>query len=160
MVGHVGDDVDDVKQARASERYRQLVDPVAVEVLVATDPWDAYRTANKVPNQLAVDLEWLPHGGSVYVAWAELTDSYETGKTPIADAHAVLRQAASAWLDRPGLPDGQHVERWVREATATLHSLFLCDGDFWRSPPAVTTTGNRKLGSSLIALGQQPIPWT
>jgi hypothetical protein len=124
---------EDSAQARESELYSLRLDPIARDVLAATDPWDAYREANKVSPQLTADFEWLPHGGEVLVAWAELADVYDTGKTPITDAHAALRQAASIWLDRPGLPNAEHIERWLRRAHDAAHALFRRDGDFWHS---------------------------
>ena len=76
----------------------------------------------------------LPHSGAVYVAWAELTDLYETGKTPMADAHATLRLAAARWLDRPSEPTADFIEQWASEASQTVGALYERDGNWWHDP--------------------------
>lgn len=82
-------------RARAAALFSERIDPIAREVLAARDPWDAHEAAGRVGAALSDELDWLPHAGGIYVAWAELEDLYETGKTPIPDAHAALRQAAT-----------------------------------------------------------------
>jgi hypothetical protein len=82
------------------------VDPLVRVVLDADDPGDAYRAASGIPDALVGALEWMPHGGSLYTTWAETTDLFETGKTPITDAHAALRRAATDWFARSGDPTG------------------------------------------------------
>lgn len=111
-----------------------MVDPIAHAVLDAAEPWDAYNAAETGRAALTEYLEWGPHGGAVYIAWAELADVYETGKTPIIDAHATLRKAATSWLDRSGLPSGSFIEGWISDANEAVRTLFERDGDFWRSP--------------------------
>ena len=76
----------------------------------------------------------LLHSGSVYVAWSELTDLYDTGKTPISEAHATLQKAATRWLDRPAEPDADFIERWASEASQAVAALYERDGNWWREP--------------------------
>ena len=76
----------------------------------------------------------LPHAGEVYVAWSELADVYETGKTPIPDAHSTLRLAAETWLDRPEQPDAGFIAEWVSDAADAVSSLFKRDGNWWYDP--------------------------
>jgi hypothetical protein len=70
----------------------------------------------------------------VHVGWSELADLYETGKTPIADAHATHRLAATRWLDRPAEPSTSFVEQWVSEASEGVGALFDRDENWWRNP--------------------------
>ena len=121
-------------QMRESELLAERVDPIAREVSGASDPWDAYAAANRIPTQLLDDMHWLPHGGEVYVAWAVLTDLYETGKTPIPDAHAALRRAADDWVQRSDVPTVEFIEGWLARVSDVTTSLFDSDGDWWRSP--------------------------
>jgi len=121
------------EQQRESELLSGGIDPIAREVLDLDDPWDAYHAAHRVEGALPEDWPELPHGGATYVAWAGLTDLYDTGKTPIADAHAALRKAASNWFERPGLPTGAFIENWLEETAAAVRSLVDRDGDWWRS---------------------------
>ena len=125
---------DEAEQARESELYGQKLDPIARKILTAEDPWDAYRIAGEAPGQLLHELEWLPHGGAVYICWAELADVFETGKTPIPDAYAALRRAASAWLDRSGLQGADDIEQWIELAGAEVGVLLRRDGDLWGGP--------------------------
>jgi hypothetical protein len=76
-------------------------------------------------------LDWLPHGGDLYATWAELTDLYETGKTPISDAHVTLREAATEWLTRAGDRTEASIEAWSEHTRTTVTSLFDRDGTFW-----------------------------
>lgn len=103
------------------------VDPIAQQVLEAQEPWDAYNLANTIPSTLVETLDWLPLGGRLYTTWAELTDLFENGKTPIPDAHAALRQAAADWLSRTG-PAGS--ESWLERTQAATRDLFDRDGTF------------------------------
>jgi len=80
------------------------------------------------------DLDWMPQGGAIYTAWAELTDLYDTEKTPIEDAYAALRQATADWLDRPGPPTGRFVNGWLERTQRVIRFLFDRDGGFRRSP--------------------------
>jgi hypothetical protein len=95
----------DVADLEREWRLLQEIDVVAREVLAATDAWDAYAAANGASGSLVDDLTWMPHGGQVYVAWAELTDLFEIGETPLERAHDVLRKAAIRWLQEPEKPD-------------------------------------------------------
>jgi predicted RNase H-like HicB family nuclease len=106
------------------------VDRLARSVLAAADPWQAYDFALKISAVLSEALE-LPNTGSAYVAWCELQDLFETGKTPEADAHAALRAAAEEWLARPDPVTEQHLEAWAEHARASASALFRRDGDFW-----------------------------
>ena len=75
------------------------------------------------------------HGGAVFIAWADLEDLYETGKTPIPDAHAALRQAAIDWLARPSVPNmAAYIEKWIAEADQIATAFVERDGGFWTSP--------------------------
>jgi hypothetical protein len=77
-------------------------------------------------------LDWGPHGGAVFVAWADLEDLYDTGKTPIPDAHAALRQAATGWLARPSGPImAAYIEDWIVDAGRTASAVIERDGGFW-----------------------------
>lgn len=106
----------------------RLVDAGAQSVLEVDDAWDAYRAACEIyPALLEHDL---PHAGAMYAAWAELTDVFETGRTPIPDAHAALCRAAAAWLRRPDTPTSEHVEHWLAFANGEVRSLYERAGDF------------------------------
>ena len=103
--------------------------------LDAEDPWDAYNSVVELRGALSDELDWLPHGGKVFMAWANLEDLYETGKTPIPDAHDAPRQAASEWLARPLGPNRAYIENWVASTGRAVKFFIERDGDFWRSPP-------------------------
>jgi hypothetical protein len=122
------------EQQRESELLSRGIDPIAREVLDLDDPWDAYHAAQRVEGALPEDWPELPHGGATCVAWAGLTDLYATGKTPIAEAHGALRQAASNWLERPGPPTQAFIENWLSETSDAVRSLVDRDGDWWSSP--------------------------
>ena len=83
-------------------------------MLDAGEPWAAYESVVSMRSAMVNYLDWGPHGGAVFVAWADLEDSYDTGKTPVSDAHAALRRAAADWLARPSGPDlAAYIERYV-----------------------------------------------
>lgn len=109
-----------------------LLDPGATRILTVDNPWDAYRSALDLRGPV-LDAG-VPHDGAVYGAWAGLTDVFETGKTPVDDAHYLLRKAAARWLDRPGPPTDEHVARWIAYANRLATGAFERDGDFWREP--------------------------
>lgn len=127
----VPSDQDDERESRLLSTD---VDPVVRAILEALDPWDAYKAANDIPDSLVDELDWMPHGGSLYTTWAELTDLFETGKTPIPDAHAVLRRAATSWPTRTGEPTGASLEIWLEQTEASINAVVHRDGDFWRIP--------------------------
>ena len=110
---------------------RAVGDPMAHDVVRAVEPWDAYRAA--LGYGAFLDDPDLPHGGGLYVAWAELTDLFETGKTDDATAHALLRAAVLDWLRRPNLPDSGWVEGWIDKVRGAVSNQFRADGDFWGS---------------------------
>lgn len=122
---------DDGRQARF---LGEKVDPIAQRVVDCADPWEAYHAAGGVSGALADGLDWMPQGGDIYVAWEELTDLYDAGKAPVAEAHAALRQAASDWLDRPTPPGETFIEGWLSRTHNVIRSLVDRHGDFWRSP--------------------------
>lgn len=124
----------DHDEERESQLLSTQVDPLARAVLDAVEPWDAYRMANDIPSSFLEALAWMPHGGSLYKTWAELTDLFETGKTPISEAHAALRQAATDWLARPGEPTSASIEMWLERTQTSLNELVDRDGDFWGGP--------------------------
>lgn len=120
---------------REAEWLSATVDPIAERLLTLVDPWDAYECALELVAAMANDFfSQCPHGGSLYVAWAELTDLFETGKTSTEDAHNVLRRATSEWLHRPPGPASAFLDGWARDAENSVHALFERDGDFWRDP--------------------------
>lgn len=99
------------------------MDPIARQILAAEGPWQAYEEAHSFSGVLTDHLSWLPHGGSVYVAWAEATDLYEIGDASPETAHVLLRQMASEWLTRPSEPSEDFLRRWVADAqSATAHA--------------------------------------
>jgi hypothetical protein len=112
------------------------MDPFVRAVLDAEDPWGAYEAVASMRSAMIDYLEWGPHGGAVFVAWADLEDLYDTGKTPIPDAHAALRQAASDWLDRPSVPDevAAYIEGWIAQTGRVASAIIDRDGGFWNSP--------------------------
>ncbi|MEV4141295.1 hypothetical protein AB0J72_55160 [Dactylosporangium sp. NPDC049742] len=123
---------------RDEERESQLlsteIDPLAQAILDSVQPWDAYEVALEIPGRLLDALDWLPHGGALYGAWAELADLFETGKTPIPDAHDAVRQASTDWLARPEDDTGASVETWLERAQTLTHRPVDRDGDFWHGP--------------------------
>ena len=112
--------------AKASTRSRGKCSPSMIPGMPTTRPTES--------RALPDDWPELPHGGGIYVTWAELTDLYDTGKTPIADAHAALRQAATNWLERPDLPTEAFIENWLKETVSVTRSLVDRDGNWWGSP--------------------------
>lgn len=110
------------------------LDEVAASVLRAVDPWDAYRAASAASGALTGALDWLPRGGALYVAWADLTDLFEAGKTPVPDALAVLRDAAARWQQWSAAPSGPGLAAWLEDTTEATTALRRRDGDFWRQP--------------------------
>jgi hypothetical protein len=71
----------------------------------------------------------------VFIAWADLEDLYDNGKTPIVDAHAALRQAATQWLARPPAPElDAYIEEWIAHAGQVVGAIIKRDGEFWTSP--------------------------
>ena len=124
----------DHDEERESQLLSTQVDPLARAILDAVEPWDAYRMANDIPSSFLEALAWMPHGGSLYKTWAELTDLFETGKTPIPYAHAALRQAATDWLARQGEPTSASIEMWLERTQTSLNALVDRDGDFWGGP--------------------------
>ncbi|MBI9114640.1 hypothetical protein [Sanguibacter suaedae] len=127
------DDVTD-EAARDAALLSELVDPGARQILEAEDPWQAYEVANALFPPLVHQTMTLC--GGMFIAWAELVDVFETGKTPVADAHAALRRAAAEWLRRTGPPTEEHVRRWVSLAGDEVAFLFDRDGTFWQGPRA------------------------
>lgn len=122
--------VDDAEREAAF--FRDVMDPFDRAVLEAEDPWDAYQSIASMRGAMTDYLDWGPHGGEVFVAWADLEDLYDTGKTPLSDAHGALRQAASQWLARPPMPDtGAYVENWIAETARSVSGFVERDGGFW-----------------------------
>ncbi|WP_433200622.1 hypothetical protein ACQP00_29105 [Dactylosporangium sp. CS-047395] len=124
----------DQDEERESQLLATEIDPLAQAILDSVQPWDAYEAALEIPGRLQGALDWLPHGGALYGAWADLADLFETGKTPIADAHGALRQAATDWLARSEDDTGAPVETWLEGAQTLTHRLTDRDGDFWHGP--------------------------
>jgi hypothetical protein len=129
-------DISDLE--REWDLFREEIDPICLRVLEARDPWDSYGAACDCLGVGLLD-EWLPHGGGVYVAWAELTDLFETGKTNVDVAHNVLRRAAEQWLQRPPSPSVEFIEEWVQQTREAVALRFRLDGSFWTKPPTTTT---------------------
>ena len=96
---------------------------------------EAYEAVASMRSAMLGYLEWGPHGGAVFIAWADLEDVYDTGTTPIPDAHAALREAARGWLARPQGPHmTSYIENWIVEAGQAASMLVKRDGGFWTSP--------------------------
>jgi hypothetical protein len=110
------------------------VDPGAQAILDAVDPWKAYWAAMDISGALSDAVLWMPHGGALYIAWTELSDLYETGKTSIPDAHAALRRASNDWLAVSTNRTGPALKAWVARTEALVGKIFERDGDFWRDP--------------------------
>lgn len=89
--------VDDADREAAF--FRDVMDPFVRAVLEAEDPWDAYQSIASMRGAMTDYLDWGPHGGEMFVAWADLEDLYDKGKTPLSDAHG-----ASVKLRPNGLP--------------------------------------------------------
>ena len=126
------------EQEREWTFFAQSLDPLVRDLLAREDPWEAYSFAIRV-GPLMIDTSpsgsfTLPHAGDVYVTWMELTDLFETGKTPIGDAYATLRVFAERWLDRPAAADGAFIEQWSSDASDAIDRLFRRDGN-WRIDP-------------------------
>ena len=123
------------EQAREWAFFSGAIDPLVRQLLTFEDPWDAYRRALEVAALLTDTSPGgsfsLPHSGAVYVAWAELTDVYDTGKTPVSDAHSTLRLAATNWLDRPAKPTAVFIEQWASDASHAVAALYERDGNWW-----------------------------
>lgn len=110
--------------------FREVMDPFVRDLLDAPDPWDAYDAVASMRGAMQDYLEWGPNGGEVFGAWADLEDLYDTGKTPIADAHAALRSAAVDWLARPSEPSVDYLAKWVENANRKVAVLIERDGGF------------------------------
>lgn len=115
--------------------FREVMDPFVRTIVDAEDPWEGYSAVVSMRGAMLDYLEWGPNGGSVFTAWADLEDLYETGKAPIPDAHAALRRAAAEWLARPSTASSDFVGTWVKRANGTVAALVERDGGFW-TPPA------------------------
>jgi hypothetical protein len=115
--------------------FRDVMDPFVRAVLDTDDPWGSYQSVASMRSAMIDYLAWGPHGGAVFGAWADLEDLYDTGKTPIPDAHAALRQAAIDWLARPSVPHmAAYIEKWIAQAGRTASAIIDRDGGFWSSP--------------------------
>ena len=126
-----------------AERQRRFftgsIDPVVRAVLEADNPWEAYRLAGAIADLMTDTSPGgsfdLPHAGQLYVAWAELTDLFATGKTPITEAHAVLRSASERWLGRSeGAAADESFEVWLAVTSEAVRVLVQRYGDFWSNP--------------------------
>jgi len=118
---------------REAQFLAEEIDPIAQQVMDTADPWKAYKGATAAPEALVNAMDWMPHGGRIYVAWAELTDLYDAGKVPISEAHAALRQAASDWLDRPEPTADAFIDGWLSRTLDAITALLDRYGDFWQS---------------------------
>ncbi len=125
-------DPDDV--ARQEAFLTGVMDPLVRVLLDAEDPWVAYEAAASMRGVMLDYLEWGPSGGAVFVAWAELEDLFETGKTPIPDAHEALRRAAEEWLARPAETSAVYVEWWVQRVNEVVRAIAARDGNWWHEP--------------------------
>lgn len=119
--------------AGAGGYYRDRISPLVRSILEDEDPWQAYDGVVRLRGLMVDDLGWLPGGDQAFIAWANLEDTFETGKTPIADAHQALRQAANDWLSRTfDTPDD--MTAWFEQAQAITTRLRERDGDWWHDP--------------------------
>ena len=127
--------VEDDAAVREASFFHEVLDPFVHALLDAVDPWEAYEAVARMRSSMIDYLDWGPHGGAVFAAWASLEDLYDTGKTPIPEAHAILRQAATDWLARPPFPEeAAYLEEWIAQAARTASSIIERDGGFWTSP--------------------------
>jgi hypothetical protein len=126
----------DEAQERELTLLREAVDPLVQAVLAADAPWGAYSVATGIPNTLVEALDWLPHGGQLYTVWSELTDLFETGKTQVPTAHAVLQGAASEWLAASADRTSEAIEAWLARTESLVGRVFERDGSFWSDPTA------------------------
>jgi hypothetical protein len=85
----------DDKATREESFFREVMDASVRAVLSTKDPWEACESVVNVRSAMTDYLVWGMHGGAVFVAWADVEDLCDTGKTPITEAHAALWQAAS-----------------------------------------------------------------
>ena len=119
--------------ARARDYFRERISPMVKSIVEEEDPWDAYEGVAHMRGLMLDDLEWLTNGGEAFVAWANLEDTFETGKTPVEDAHKALRDAAVDWLNRSfDTPDD--LADWAKQAQAATLRLRDRDGDWWQEP--------------------------
>jgi hypothetical protein len=124
----------DETQERELTLLREAVDPLVQDALAAAGPWDAYSVAIGIPSTLVEALDWLPHGGRLYTGWSELTDLFETGKTKVPTAHAVLQGAANAWLAASPNRTSEALEAWLTRTEPLIRHAFERDGSFWSDP--------------------------
>lgn len=111
--------------------FREVMDPFVRAALDADEPWGAYESIASMRSAMVDYLDWGPHGGAVFVAWADLEDLYDTGKTSASDAYAALRQAATDWLARPSGPGmAAYIEEWIAQAGRTSTAIIERDGGF------------------------------
>jgi hypothetical protein len=121
------EDRDDLAKQEAF--FRDVMDPYVLVLVDAEDPWAAYEAVASMRGVMHDYLAWGPNGGAAFVAWSELEDVYETGKTPVDEAHAALRQAGVEWLERPAKPSDQYVEAWIARASQAVGVFSARDGD-------------------------------
>lgn len=114
-------------------------------LLAEEDPWEAYEQAGFVSGAINREMLELPNGGALYVSWAELQDVFETGKTPIPEAHAALRRASELWLRRPEAPSAGFLSEWLDFARQEAGFFFDRDGDCWHEPASRTTQTNKSV---------------
>ncbi len=126
----------DTDVVRQTVFFRDVMDPFVRAIITTDDPWHAYDEVARMRGSMLDYVEWGPHGGQVFVAWADLEDLYDTGKTPIEDAHAALRRAAREWLARPvdGPEETTYIEEWTARVGQTVSAITERDGGFWSSP--------------------------
>lgn len=106
---------------REARFYRDNVDPCALQVIAAEDPWQSYDTAMRAAGAVLDDMTWLPHGGAVYTQWMELSDLFDApglDHVGVEDAQRVLRVAAQGSLSGGDERTSSHWARW-------------CNTDFW-----------------------------
>ena len=127
----------DGEQARESQLLATVVDPLVRAINEAAEHWDAYRAAVGIGDSFVDEMDWMPHGVSLYATWAELTDLFDTGKTPLADAHRVLTQAATAWLDRSGEPSPEFLAAWLERAQDSISALVRLGSRLFRKAAVV-----------------------
>ncbi|MFN8195773.1 MAG: hypothetical protein U0R80_16035 [Nocardioidaceae bacterium] len=126
--------LEDAAALREATFFREVMDPFVRALLDTDEPWEAYESSANMRGAMIDHMDWGPHGGQVFIAWAELEDLYDTGKTPISDAHAALRRAATDWLARPGVPHlAVYIEQWIAQAGRTVSAIIERDGGFWTS---------------------------
>lgn len=127
------------------------IDPLVRAVLAEEDPWEAYKRVGSVSSAISREMLDLPNGGALYACWAEFQDIFETGKTPVPEAHAALRRASELWLRRPEALSKSFLRDWLSFARKEAGFFFDRDGDWWHEPASGATESTSSTPAPLPA---------